>query len=71
MGHLLKIKCLVSRVNVHIIASTSVPFTLTSHNEASAKLNTNSLETDNSAGWEHQHLLCGDWRGTGVLCEQS
>ncbi len=29
MGHLLKIKCLVSRVNVRILASTSAPFTLT------------------------------------------
>ncbi len=28
MGHLLKIKCVDSRVNVHILASTSVPFTL-------------------------------------------
>ncbi len=29
MGHLLKIKCVDSRVNVHILASTSVPLTLT------------------------------------------
>jgi hypothetical protein len=29
MGHLLKIKCIDSRENVHILASTSVPFTLT------------------------------------------
>jgi hypothetical protein len=29
MGHLLKIKCVDSRVNVHILSSTSVPFTLT------------------------------------------
>ncbi len=29
MGHLLKIKCVGSRVNVHSLASTSVPFTLT------------------------------------------
>ncbi len=29
MEHLLKIKCVASRVNVHILASTSVPFTLT------------------------------------------
>ncbi len=29
MGHLLKIKCVDSRVNVHILASTSEPFTLT------------------------------------------
>jgi hypothetical protein len=29
MGHLLKIKCVDSRVNVHILASTRVPFTLT------------------------------------------
>jgi hypothetical protein len=29
MGHLLKIKCVDSRVNVHILASASVTFTLT------------------------------------------
>jgi hypothetical protein len=29
MGHLLKIKCVDSRVTVHVLASTSVPFTLT------------------------------------------
>jgi hypothetical protein len=29
MGHLLKIKCVDSRVKVHILASTRVPFTLT------------------------------------------
>jgi hypothetical protein len=29
MGHLLKIKCVDSRVNVHILASTSVLYTLT------------------------------------------
>jgi hypothetical protein len=28
MGHLLKIKCVDSRVNVHILAATSVPITL-------------------------------------------
>jgi hypothetical protein len=29
MRHLLKIKCVDSRVNVHILASTNVTFTLT------------------------------------------
>jgi hypothetical protein len=29
MGHLLKIKCVDLRANVHILASTTVPFTLT------------------------------------------
>jgi hypothetical protein len=29
MGHLLKIRCVDSRAKVHILASTSVPFTLT------------------------------------------
>jgi hypothetical protein len=29
MGHWMKIKFVDSRVNVHILASTSVPFTLT------------------------------------------
>ncbi len=28
MGHLLKIKCVDSMVNVHILDSTSIPFTL-------------------------------------------
>jgi hypothetical protein len=71
MEQLWKTHCVDSRVIVHILTSTSVPFTLTSHNEASAKLNTNSLETDNNPGWEHHHLLCGDWRGTGAFCAQS
>jgi hypothetical protein len=46
MVHLLKIKCVDSRVNVRILASTNVPFTLT--DGASAKFLTNSRETDNS-----------------------
>jgi hypothetical protein len=29
MGHLLNIKCVDSRMNVHILDSTSVPFALT------------------------------------------
>jgi hypothetical protein len=29
MGHLLKVKCVDARMNVHILASTKVPFTLT------------------------------------------
>jgi hypothetical protein len=29
MGHLLKIKCIDSKVNVHIFSSTTVSFTLT------------------------------------------
>jgi hypothetical protein len=29
MGHSLKIKCVDSRVNVHILTSTNVPFTFT------------------------------------------
>ncbi len=44
MGHLLKIKCLDSRVNVHVLISTSI-FT---HDGAGAKFSTNSHETDNS-----------------------
>jgi hypothetical protein len=52
MGHLLKIKCVDSRVNVqlcmHILASTSVPNTCT-QGGASAKFSTNSHETVNSA----------------------
>jgi hypothetical protein len=47
MGHVLKIKCVDSRVivNVHILASKSVPLTLTT---VSAKFSTNSHETDYS-----------------------
>jgi hypothetical protein len=41
MGHLLKIKCADSIVNVHLLALTSVPFT-------SAKFSTNSQATDYS-----------------------
>jgi hypothetical protein len=47
MGHKLKIKCVDSRVNVHSLSSTGVPFTYTDDG-ASAKLGTNSQETDNS-----------------------
>jgi hypothetical protein len=48
MGHLLKIKCLDSRVNVRILASSSVPFTLTTVQVPNLALN--SQETDNSEG---------------------
>ncbi len=48
MGHLLKIKCVESRVNVHILVSTSV-FIYT-HGGASAKFSINSHATDYSAG---------------------
>ncbi len=44
-GTLVEDKCMDSRVNVHILASKSVPFTLTT---VSAKFSTNSQETDNS-----------------------
>jgi hypothetical protein len=47
MGHLLKIKCVDSRVNVHNLASTSVPFTLTTVQVPN--LETNSQKTDNNA----------------------
>jgi hypothetical protein len=47
MGHLLKMKCLDSRVNVHILDSTSVPFTLTTV-QVHAKFSPNSLGADNS-----------------------
>jgi hypothetical protein len=47
MGHLLKIKCVDSRVNVNILDSTSVPFTLMT--VQNAKFSTNSHETDYSA----------------------
>ncbi len=47
MGHLLKIKCVDSRVNVHILASTKG--LIYTHDGASAKFSTNSHETDNSS----------------------
>jgi hypothetical protein len=49
MGHFLKIKCVDSRVNVHILASTSVDkCTIYTHDGASAKFSTNLNETDYS-----------------------
>ncbi len=47
MGPLLEIKYVDSRVNVHILDSTSVPFY--NHDGANAKCSTNSHETDYSA----------------------
>jgi hypothetical protein len=38
MGHLLKINCVDSRVNVHILASKSAPFTLTTMQVANLAL---------------------------------
>jgi hypothetical protein len=46
MGHLLKIKCVDSKVNTHILASTKPP--IYTHDGASAKFSTNSHKTDNS-----------------------
>ncbi len=57
MGHLLKIKCVDSKVNVRILASTGVPFTLTTRDGASAKFSTNSHETDNSVGYVIDSLI--------------
>jgi hypothetical protein len=44
MGHLLKIKCVDSRVNVDILDATSVPFILTTVQVP--KFSTNSYEAD-------------------------
>jgi hypothetical protein len=44
MGHFLKIKCVDSRANVHILALISVPFTFTMVQVA----NLYSYETDDS-----------------------
>jgi hypothetical protein len=49
MGHFLKIKCIDSRVNVHILVSTGFPFTLT--------ISTNSNEMDNSVLKRHKGNL--------------
>jgi hypothetical protein len=46
MGHFLKIKCVDSRVNVHMLASTIISFTLTTVQVP--KFSTNSHETHNS-----------------------
>jgi hypothetical protein len=46
MGHLLKIKCVDSRGNVHIVTSKNVPFTLTT--VYCAKFSPNSHETEYS-----------------------
>jgi hypothetical protein len=43
MGHLLKIKSVDSRVNVHILASTSVPFTVTTVQANLALTNTKRI----------------------------
>ncbi len=48
MGHSLKLKCSHSPLNLRILSSTCVPFTLTSHDGASVKFGTNSHETDYS-----------------------
>ncbi len=48
MGHLLKIKCLDSRVNAHNLDATSVPLIGNTNDGASAKFSTNSYEADYS-----------------------
>jgi hypothetical protein len=48
MEHLLKIKCVDSRMNVHILASASVTFTLTTVQVPILALT--HKKTDNSAG---------------------
>jgi hypothetical protein len=62
MGHLLKLKCVDSRMNVPILASTSVPFRYT-HDGASAKFSTNSQGTDYSVGF------CLGWSSSFVGSE--
>jgi hypothetical protein len=47
MGHLLKIKCVDSRVNAHFSFNKCPIYT---HDGASAEFSTNSHETDNSVG---------------------
>jgi hypothetical protein len=55
MGHSLKIKCVDSRVNVHILASASVTFY--TDDDASANFSTNSHETGNSVVSKHVLLI--------------
>jgi hypothetical protein len=50
-GTLVEEKCVDSRANVHIFAATSVPYI--HYRRRSAKLGTNSHETDNSASSPH------------------
>jgi hypothetical protein len=56
MGHLSKIKCLDSRVNVQCAHFSFNKCPIYTHDGASAKFSTNSQETDNSAGVEHQRV---------------
>jgi hypothetical protein len=64
MGHLLKLKCAHSPLNLRILSALSVPFT--THDGASAKISTNSHETDNSEG-EDAEIKRGGEQGKGNL----
>jgi hypothetical protein len=55
MRQLLKIKCVDSKVNTHILASTKSP--IYTYDGASAKFSTNSHKTDNSAEKSSRDLV--------------
>jgi hypothetical protein len=61
MGHLLKIKCIDSRVNVHILASSSVSFTLTTVQVQNLALTRTKWITVQQGGWKH--LGCFQQKG--------
>jgi hypothetical protein len=62
MEHLLKIKCVDSRVNVHNFSFNKSP--IYTHDNASAKFSTNSHESDNSVA-SIQQVLAHDTGGLG------
>jgi hypothetical protein len=53
-------------MNVHILASTSIPFTLTT--VPSAKFNSNSYETDNSVAEKNEVKLIEKKGYEGIFC---
>jgi hypothetical protein len=53
MGHMLKIKCVDSRLNVHIFASKSVPFTLTTVQVPNLALTHTKRITVSAAGFSY------------------
>ncbi len=64
MGHKLKIKCVDSRVNVHNLASTGVPFALTTVQVPNLALTHNSFkEVFRYRQWEVTKALFYGYRG--------
>ncbi len=55
MGHLLKIKCVDSRMAGHILASTSVPFTVTTVQANLALTNTKRITVKYLRYYDREH----------------